>query len=183
MDKKWYILYIQPQRYKSVKKLIEKLAKDDQEVGRCIGKIETLETKRTKKIGDKTIEEHKPLYPGYMLIELDLSGEDVEWQKVVKEIIRIPGVKGFAGTMPGQKPQAIPQDQAETMIHKAATSTVSAAMGYLVGDIVRIKTSPFEGFKGEIETIDYDKEKIKVKVTILGKATSIEVNFDEVEKI
>jgi transcriptional antiterminator NusG len=97
-----------------------------------------------------------------------------------------PKVTGFLG--PGGKPQPIPDAQAARMLD---TKEEAAAHGpktkihvdYEIGDAVKVLDGPFASFNGVVEELDFDRGRVKVSVSIFGRATPVELEFEQVERV
>jgi transcription termination/antitermination protein NusG len=97
-----------------------------------------------------------------------------------------PKVTGFLG--PGGKPQPIPDAQAARML---STKDEAAALApkqkiqvdYEIGDAVKVLDGPFASFNGVVEELDYDRGRVKVSVSIFGRATPVELEFEQVERV
>lgn len=171
----WYIIHILSGSEKRIKQMIiEQSAKKglSESFGEIIiPVIEVPEVKRGKQV--KT---EKKIMPGYMLIQMNLT--DDTWHLVQN----IPKVTGFLGT--GPKPQPVPDTQVEEIMRQLENKahTVSTANMYNIGDKVTVIDGPFETFSGVIEEVDIEKSKLKVSVSIFGRATPIDLSFNQVKK-
>lgn len=136
------------------------------------------------KDGKKKVSSKKFL-PGYILLEMDLP--DAGWKTVCSKIRRINGVTGFVGTSPGAKPQPISQEEARSILQKTGEikgeKVLKPKQSFSVGESVRIVEGPFDSFTGQVEEVNMEKGKLKVMVGIFGRATPVEVDFLQVEKV
>ncbi len=127
----------------------------------------------------------KKFLPGYILVEMDLP--DRGWKGICSQIRKIQGVTGFVGAMGGIKPQPISPEEAKAILQKAgeirADKTFSPKQTFELGETVRIIEGPFDTFTGAVEEVNVEKGKLKVMVGIFGRATPVEVDFTQVEKI
>ena len=133
---------------------------------------DVVEVRRGKKISA----EHK-LFPGYVLAKMDMS--DAAWQLVKNT----PKVTGFLGGK-GIRPQPITDAEAAAIFAQVEEGAASPrhSVHYEVGEQVKIIDGPFESFVGSVEDVDEDRQKLKVSVSIFGRATPVELNFDQVHK-
>jgi len=96
-----------------------------------------------------------------------------------------PKVTGFLG--PNGKPQAIPDAQAarmlETKEEAAAHPKQKISVDYEIGDQVKVLDGPFASFNGVVEELDFDRSRVKVSVSIFGRATPVELEFEQVERV
>ena len=125
----------------------------------------------------KKISKERNYFPGYVLIEADLSGE-------IPHIIRnVPNVMGFLGTK--GEPEPIRESEVKRILGKVdelAEQGEEINIPYIVGETVTVTDGPFNSFSGIIEEINEEKKKLKVMVKIFGRKTPLELNFMQVEK-
>jgi transcriptional antiterminator NusG len=127
--------------------------------------------------GKKRAVERKSM-PGYVLAKLDMTDD------VYHLVKNTPKVTGFLGQQ--NKPQPISESEAARMLNTktddAPTSKVKLKANFEIGDSVRVLDGPFASFNGLVEEIDYDHGRVKVSVSIFGRATPVELGFEQVEK-
>lgn len=176
--KKWYVVRAISGQEKKVKQYIEveiSRLKLNEYVSQVLIPTEKVIQIRN---GKKTTKE-RSFYPGYVLIEANLSGE-------VPHIIKnITGVIGFLGESKGGDPVPMRISEVNRILGKVDELTESegtVASNYMVGESVKVINGPFNGFNGVIEEVMEDKKKIKVTVKIFGRKTPVELNFGEVER-
>lgn len=126
----------------------------------------------------KKISKERNFFPGYILIEADLSGE------VAHIIKNITGVIGFLGAKTGEP---IPLRVAEVnrilgKVDELAESSEQLTNAFKIGEEVKVIDGPFNSFKGIIEEVNEEKKKLKVMVKIFGRKTPLELSFLQVEK-
>jgi transcriptional antiterminator NusG len=128
---------------------------------------------------------NKKFLPGYVLMQMDLP--DTGWKAVLSEIRRINGVTGFVGSSPGSKPHPISQEEARSILQKTGEikgdRTIKPKESFVVGEKVRIVDGPFNTFTGTVEEVNNERAKLRVMVGIFGRATPVELDFLQVEKI
>jgi transcriptional antiterminator NusG len=129
------------------------------------------------KSGQKSISERK-FFPGYVLIEMDMTDE--AWH-LVKNTAK---VTGFVGGAHGRKPPPISDKEVQSILHQMQEGVEKPKPKVLfeIGESVRVKEGPFTDFHGSVEDVNYDKSKLRVSVTIFGRATPVELEFGQVEK-
>ena len=132
------------------------------------------EVKRGKKV-----QVERKFMPGYVLAKLNLTDD------VYHLVKNTPKVTGFLGA--GSKPQPISEREAARYFGgvaeaKAAPKT-QVSVDYDIGDNVKVLDGPFASFNGVVEEIDFDKNKVKVGVSIFGRATPVELDFEQVELV
>ena len=127
--------------------------------------------------GGKKVVTPKRFFPGYILVEMNMS--DHTWH-IVKNT---PKVTGFVGA--GNKPTPLSKEEVEQILRQVQDSAEKPKPKYSFdkGDLVRINEGPFTSFNGVVDEVNLDKNTLKVMVTIFGRATPVELDFLQVEKI
>jgi len=127
----------------------------------------------------------KKFLPGYMMLELDLP--DLDWKNACSAIRRIQGVTAFVGTSSNVRPRPISNDEVISLLQKAGELKGEKGgrlkQSFSVGEQVKIIEGPFVSFSGSIEEINLEKNKLRVMVGIFGRATPVEVDLNQVEKV
>lgn len=176
MSKRWYVVHVFSGMENSVQRaLIERIERAELED--LFGQIlvpseEVVETKN----GKKTITERR-IFPGYVLVEMDLTDES--WH-LVRSTNRVTGFLGGSGN----RPAPISQREVDEILSQMEEGTEKPRPKVLfeVGELVRVKEGPFADFNGNVEEVNYEKSKVRVSVTIFGRSTPVELDFDQVEK-
>jgi len=176
MSKRWYVVHVYSGMEKNVHKtLLERIERAGLQTS--FGRIllpseEVVEIKG----GKKTVSERR-IYPGYVLVEMDLTDET--WH-LVKSTNRVTGFLGGSGN----KPAPISEREVEKILAQMETGAEKPRPKVLfeVGEMVRVKEGPFADFNGNVEDVNYEKSKVRVSVTIFGRATPVELDFAQVEK-
>ena len=184
MAKGWYVLHTYSGYENKIEKTLRKMIQE-QNLGEYIFDIKVpAEQVVEVKDGKKKVSTKKFL-PGYILLEMDLP--DQGWKLICSAIRRIPGVTGFVGSSPNLKPQPISQEEARMIFQKTGEikgeKVLKPKQTFSVGETVRIIDGPFDSFTGTIEEVNLEKGKLRVMVGIFGRATPVEVDFLQVEKI
>jgi len=176
-SKKWYVVRAISGQEKKVKQYIEveitRLKLNDHVSQVLIPTEKVIQIRNGKKITKE-----RNFYPGYVLIEANLTGE------VPHVIKNITGVISFLGEKKGGV--AVPMRMSEVnrilgKVDELVESEGTMTTNYTVGESVKVINGPFNGFNGVIEEVMDDKKKIKVTVKIFGRKTPVELNFGEVE--
>jgi transcriptional antiterminator NusG len=132
------------------------------------------EVKRGKKV-----QVERKFMPGYVLAKLGLNDD------VYHRVKNTPKVTGFLG--PNGKPQAISEREAARYFgardQAAAQPKHQVSVDYEIGDVVKVLDGPFNSFTGVVEELDFDKNRVKVAVSIFGRATPVELDFEHVELV
>tara|TARA_B100000886_G_scaffold151377_1_gene102969 strand:- start:1571 stop:2098 length:528 start_codon:yes stop_codon:yes gene_type:complete len=128
------------------------------------------------KKGQKKQMERK-FFPGYMLVQMEMN--DDTWHLVRKT----PNVMGFMGGT-RNKPAPLTEDELNRITNRVEKTTEQPVFKTVFesGETVRINDGPFNDFSGIVEEVDYEKNLIRVSVSIFGKSTPVELNFSQVEK-
>ncbi len=124
----------------------------------------------------------RKIYPGYILIRMDLynSGGDMN-DRVWYFVRSTQGVMGFIGG--NEKPIPLSDAEAEDMLRQSRGETeVKPKIAFEVGEVVRIKDGAFENFEGTVQEIDNERGKLKLMVSIFGRSTPAEVEFWQVDR-
>ena len=136
------------------------------------------ETVTEVKRGKKVAVERK-FMPGYVLAKLAMNDD------IYHLVKNTPKVTGFLGT--NNKPQPISDKEAARYFgareQAAAEPRKNVAVDYEIGDSVKVNAGPFASFNGVVEELDFDKSRVKVSVSIFGRATPVELGFEEVELV
>ena len=128
----------------------------------------------------KKINKEKVYFPGYIMIEANLSGEIPH---LIKSII---GVIGFLGEKKGGDPVPMRKSEVNRMLGKVdqlANQDENIAIPFTLVETVKVVDGPFNGFDGTIERVIEDKRKLEVMVKIFGRKTPLELSYMQVEKI
>ncbi len=174
-DFRWYIVNVQSGfESKIAQTLKDKAAQHGLE--ECLGRIVVPKERVTEVRRRQKIERERSIFPGYLLIQMDLRGDI--WHLVKN----IPKVTDFLGSR-GQ-PVPISEEEAQRVVRQleAGLSAVEKGDLYHVGDTVRVIDGPFFSFSGDVEEVDTDRHRLKVLVSIFGRATPVELGFSQVER-
>ncbi|MGI4732764.1 MAG: transcription termination/antitermination protein NusG [Janthinobacterium lividum] len=145
---------------------------------RLVEQIEVpTETITEARRGKKVAVERK-FMPGYVLAKLDMTDQ------VYHLVKNTPKVTGFLGSM--GKPQAVSDAEASRMLNSkeeaAAAPKQKVKVDFEIGDTVKVLDGPFASFNGTVEGLDFDRSRVKVSVSIFGRATPVELEFEQVER-
>jgi len=180
MAREWYVVRVQAGREEYVK---DNLLKRTRAAGmeEVVSNVIAPSEKVTEiKGGRKTVSDRK-IYPGYLMVEMDMSDEAMA---LVRET---PGVGDFLGAGWGASTRPVPMSENEvekiTTEAEARETTTIPKIDFDVGDNVRIKEGPFLNFDGNVEEVFPEKGLVKVIVTIFGRSTPVELEYWQIEKI
>jgi transcriptional antiterminator NusG len=176
MAKRWYVLHV----YSGFEKKIALQIKEQAELkglADAIGDVivpveEVTEIRRAQKVNSE-----RKFFPGYVLINMDMSDE--AWH-LVKDV---PKVTGFLGNK--NKPSPISDAEAERIMKQAQEGTENRRPSIIfeIGEQVRVADGPFTSFNGVVEEVDEDKGRVKVSVSIFGRSTPVDLEYGQVEKV
>ena len=128
----------------------------------------------------KKVQSERKFFPGYVLAKLDMNDD------VYHLVKNTPKVTGFLGT--NNKPQPISEAEAARILSTKEEAAASAPktrvkVDYEIGDQVKVLDGPFASFNGVVEELDFDRSRVKVSVSIFGRATPVELEFEQVESV
>ena len=176
-DLKWYVVHAYSGMEKAVERnlreRIERAGMQDK-FGRIL--VPTEEVTELKG-GKKTVTERR-IYPGYVLVEMEMA--DDTWH-LVKHTNKVTGFIGGARN----RPTPISEAEVDKIVNqmREGAEKPRPKVEWTVGEFVRVKEGPFADFNGAIEEVNYEKSKVRVSVTIFGRATPVELDFSQVEKV
>lgn len=175
MSKSWYVLHVYSGFEQKISDAIKEKA-EKQGLSESFGDIlipmeEVVEVKKGQRVNAE-----RKFFPGYILINMDMN--DTAWHLVKS----IPKVTGFLGG--GKKPVAMTESEAQRIIKQVqeGVDRPKPSVTYDIGEEVKVIDGPFASFTGHVEEIDEDKQKLKVTVSIFGRATPVELDYSQVEK-
>ncbi len=176
MSKRWYIVHA----YSNFEKKVAESIKDRAELLNLQDKFEevlvptehVVEVRRGRKVNSE-----RKFFPGYVLVKCDLTDE------VYHLIKNTEKVTGFLGS--GTKPMPISDAEADRIKGQVAEGVErpKSSVSYEVGERVRVNEGPFASFEGLIEEVDDARSRVKVAVSIFGRATPVELEYSQVDKL
>jgi len=176
IEKRWYIVHAYTGHEDKVRAYLEKLISSgemkDKISNILIPTEEIVEIRKNKRKISK-----RKFFPGYVIIEMVIDNETY-WA-----VRNIPGVTGFLG---GVKPVPLQPEELDNIValtQREAQAKPRPAVMFEKDESVRVIEGPFENFVGVVENVNEEKGKLKVMVTIFGRATPVELDFLQVEKI
>lgn len=176
MAKRWYVLHVYSGfENKVADAIMEKARKqklDDRIEEIMVPTEEVVQVRRGQRVNVE-----RKFFPGYVLAKVDM--DDEVWH-LIKDT---PKVTGFLGA--GNKPSPITESEAEQLIRQIQEGVDRPRPGitFDIGEEVKVADGPFADFNGTVEEVDEEKGKLKVSVSIFGRATPVELEYSQVEKI
>ncbi|WP_448500911.1 transcription termination/antitermination protein NusG [Sphingomonas sp.] len=174
---RWYIIHA----YSGFEnKVREQILADAERMGldQLVESIEVPTETVTEVRRGKKVQSERKFFPGYVLAKLNMN-DDV--YHLVKNTPKVTGFLGSSG-----KPQPISEAEAARILNTkeeaAAAPKTQVKVDYEIGDSVKVLDGPFASFNGLVEELDFDKSKVKVSVSIFGRATPVELDFEQVER-
>ena len=171
----WYIV----QAYSGFEKKVVESIKDELKKHKLSDKLEeilvpTHQVTEVKK--GKRTQKQKKYFPGYILVKLDLN------KQIYHKIKNIQKVSGFLG--PEGKPVPVSENEVKKIMNQITETETnpSAGISFEIGEKVRVCDGPFASFSGLVEEIDEDKSRLKVSVSIFGRPTPVDLEYNQVEK-
>ena len=175
MDKRWYIVHAYSNFEKKVSESIREQAKqrglEDLFEQVLVPTEKVVEVRRGRKV-----DAERKFFPGYVLVRANLT------DAVFSLIKNTPKVTGFLGD---SKPVPITDKEAERILHQVqeGVERPKPSVSFEIGENVRVADGPFASFSGVVEEIDEARSRVKVAVSIFGRATPVELEFGQVEKV
>jgi transcriptional antiterminator NusG len=176
MASRWYVIHVYSGFEKKVATSIREQAEQKglsekfEEI--LVPTEEIVEVKRGSKISAE-----RKFFPGYVLIKMEMTDET--WH-LVKNTAKVTGFLGGRG-----RPSPISEHEAARIIHQVqeGIERPKPSVTFEVGEQVRVRDGPFTSFNGLVEEVDEEKSRIKVAVSIFGRATPVELEYSQVEKV
>jgi transcriptional antiterminator NusG len=172
----WYIIHVYSGFEKKVRDAIREQA-EQKGLAHLFEEIlvpmeEVVEIRRGKRVPGE-----RKFFPGYVIVKMELNDET--WS-LVRNTAKVTGFLGGGG-----KPQPIPDREAERIIAQMAEGVEHPrpSVAFMIGDQVRVSDGPFSSFSGTVEEVDEGKGRLKVSVSIFGRATPVDLEYSQVEKL
>ena len=172
---KWYIVHAYSNFEKKVAESIREQAKsqglEDAFSEILVPTEDVVEIRRGRKVNAE-----RKFFPGYVLVKMDMSDEAYHLVK------NTPKVTGFLGS--GSKPMPVSEKEVQRIVGaiEEGVERPKPTIRFDIGEIVRVTDGPFASFSGSVERVDEERERLSVTVSIFGRATPVELEYNQVEK-
>lgn len=173
-DRKWYVVHTYSGYENKVKANLEKRVESMNMENQIFNVIIPEEDEIEYKGGQRKVTKRR-IFPGYVMVDMTLS--DDSWMTVR----HTPGVIGFVGS--GTKPIPLQQQEVDRILRHMGLIGGKPKMDIQVGQHVRVKSGPFENFEGVVKEVLADRGKIRVNISMFGRETPIELEYEQIEKI
>ncbi len=176
MTKQWYVVHAYSNFERKVAESIKEQAAaaglEDLFEEVLVPTEEVVVVKRGRKFSSE-----RKFFPGYVLVKMEMTDQAYHLVK------NTPKVSGFLGT--GLKPVAISEEEAGHILHQVqeGIERPKPSVTFEIGEQVRVADGPFASFNGHVEEVDEEKARLKVAVSIFGRATPVELEYGQVEKL
>lgn len=178
LEPKWYIVHAYSNFENKVADSIRREAKekeledDFEEI--LVPTEEVVEVRRGRKV---TAE--RKFFPGYVLVKMRLTDDAYHLVK------NTPKVSGFLGADKGKKPSPVPEAQVRSILGQIeeGVERPKPTIVFEIGEKVKVMDGPFQSFEGLVEEVDEERARLKVAVSIFGRATPVELEYGQVEKL
>ena len=171
--KSWYILQVHTGKENAVKNRIIEMIEHKQ-YQKFITKILVPEEETIELKNNKRIEKIARIFPGYVFVELQLD------EHILYELRNVPGVLKFVGTK--TTPTPVADDEILKVLRKAGDKTKKIDIDFEIDEMVKVVSGPFRGYAGSICEINAERGKLKALISVFGRETPVELDFDQVEK-
>ncbi len=173
MQRRWYVVHTLAGSEHKVKANLERritsMGMQDQIFQVVVPMEETIEARRGKKRFTK-----RKVFPGYVMVEMIMN--DRSWY-VVRNT---PGVTGFVGS--GMRPEPLSDEEVKVILRQAGIEK-KPRLDIEKGEVVKVISGPFLNYTGAVESVDHERGKVTVLLSIFGRETPVELEFSDVEKL
>ena len=169
-EPKWYVVHTYSGHENKVKANIEKLVENRGMQDLVLQVIVPTEDRVEMKDNNRVVKTRK-IFPGYVIVKMIVTNES--WYLVRNT----QGVTGFVGE--GSEPIPLTDEE----VRRLGIEKTVIVLNINVGDVVKIISGPFKGFTGSVEEVNADRQTLRTKVDMFGRATPVELEFDQVDKL
>ena len=174
MERQWYVVHTYSGYENKVKTNLEKRVESMGMQEKIFRIVVPTEEEVEYKDGKKRVTKKK-IYPGYVMVEMVMN--DDSWY-VVRNT---PGVTGFVGS--GTKPIPLQEDEIDKILYHMGAAEVRPKVQFEPGQSVRVNSGPFAGFIGMVEEVMFERNKLRVLVSMFGRETPVELEYSQVDEL
>ncbi len=174
MERQWYVVHTYSGYENKVKANLEKRVESMGMQEKIFRIVVPTEEEVEYKDGKKKVTKKK-IYPGYVMVEMVMN--DDSWY-VVRNT---PGVTGFVGS--GAKPIPLQEDEIDRILYHMGAEEVRPKVQFEPGQSVRVNSGPFAGFIGMVEEVMFERNKLRVLVSMFGRETPVELEYSQVDEL
>ncbi|RAP27370.1 transcription termination/antitermination factor NusG [Candidatus Marinamargulisbacteria bacterium SCGC AG-333-B06] len=169
----WYIVQTLSNYELRVQTRVQQIIDEDKYPGKLLRVL--VPTQQTVELkNNKRIEKVTKIFPGYIFIQMNIEDE------LAYELRQIPGIAKFVGI--GNKPSPVVEDEILKVLRKVGDTSKEIDVDFEVDEVIKVVDGPFRGYTGSISEINSLKGNIKAKISIFGRETPVELDFEQVEK-
>ena len=175
MALKWYVVHVYSSFENRIADFIRQQAEKEGLSDKIVEVMVPKENIVSVKNGAK-VEYERKFFPGYVLVKMEMT--DTTWH-LVNDIAKVTGFLG------GKHPTPITEAEAERILHQVqeGVEKPKSMLSFTVGEQVKVCDGPFASFVGPVEEVDVEKERLKVLVSIFGRATPVDLDYVQVKKV
>lgn len=176
MAKRWYIVHaysnFEKKVVESIKEQVALQGLEDMFEDVLVPTEEVVTVRRGRKISSE-----RKFFPGYVLVKMEMNDETYHLVR------NVPKVTGFLGA--NNKPSPIPDSEVNRILSQVeeGIERPQPSVIYEIGELVKVADGPFASFSGVVEDVDQERARLKVAVSIFGRATPVELEYGQVEKV
>jgi len=174
MDNLWYVVHTYSGYENKVRANLEKRVESMNMTEKIFRIVVPTEEEVEYKDGKKKINKRK-IYPGYVMVEMIM--DDESWY-VVRNT---PGVTGFVGS--GSKPIPLQEEEIQNILKHMGMEEVRPKVQFQPGQSIRVNSGPFAGFIGMVEEVMFDRNKLRVLVSMFGRETPVELEYSQADEL
>lgn len=177
-DARWYVVHVYSNFEKKVAEAI-RVEAETRGLEDCFEEILVPTEQVSERRRGKTVNTERTFFPGYVIVKMRLSDDAYHLVK------NTPKVTGFLGADHGKRPVPVSPRELERMMGQTAETTERArpTIVFEIGEKVKVMDGPFTSFEGVVEDVDEEAARLKVAVSIFGRATPVELEYSQVEKL
>lgn len=172
--RKWYILQVFSGHEYKVKMRLDQVV-DEKGLADRVFRILIPEEEMIEIKDNKRVERVTKIYPGYVFIQCLMD------EQLCFELQRVPSVGKFIGS--GQGPTPVIEEDILKVLHKVGDKTKKVEVDFEVGETIKVISGPFRGYSGPVSEMHADRGKVKSLISIFGRETPVELDFDQIEKV